>query len=128
MNQFNRPPQASQQPKYNSEQLTRYLSETDGALAVNLKILVRGMEVSADPESYKPWPKAEVKKSLDSILVLCESKVKYYEGAGESEKEKTAQEKVEELRRLFSEIDNNEEVPGGFLSRVQQAIEAGMAS
>jgi hypothetical protein len=123
MSQFNRPPQVAQQPKYSPEKLAEYLKDTDGALAVSLRVLVRGMEVSADPETYKPWPKAEVKKSLDSILSLCEVKVKYYEGAGEMQKAQEARDKVERLRTIFSEIDKAEEVPEGFLQKVQQSIE-----
>jgi len=121
---FDKPPQVPQQPKYTPEQLQRYLQETDGALGVSLKVLVRGMEVSADPETYKPWPKAEVKKSLASILSFFEVKVKYYEGAGESEKAQKAQEKVEELKNIFSAIDSGEEVAEGFLQTVQQAVES----
>lgn len=122
MSQFDRPPQAPQQPKYTPEKLAEYLRDTDGALSVSIKVLVRGFEES--PDVYKPWPKAEVKKSLASILSFFEVKAKYYEGAGESEKAKKAQEKVEELKNIFSAIDNSEEVPEGFLQTVQQAVEA----
>jgi hypothetical protein len=118
MNQFNQPPQS---PKYTQEKLTQYLKETDGALSTMTKVLVRGFEENSDV--YKPWPKSEVKKSLASILALFESKVKYYEGAGKSEKTKKAQAKVQELRSIFATIDNSEEVPEDFLHTVQQAVE-----
>ena len=119
MSQFNQSPQS---PKYTPEKLAEYLRDTDGALAVSIKVLVRGFEASADPEVYKPWPKAEVQKSLASILALFEVKVKYYEGAGESEKAQEARTKVQELRGIFATIDNVEEIPEGFLQTVQQAV------
>jgi len=121
---LDRLPQTPQLPEYTPEQLQRCLQETDEALGASLKVLVKGMEVSFDPEIYKPWPKVEVKKSLASILRFFESKVIYYEGAGQSEKAKQAAEKVKELKNIFSEIDSGEEVPEGFLQTVQQAVEA----
>lgn len=124
MSQFDRPPQATQQPKYTAEKLAEYLRDTDGALATSLKVLVRGMEVSAAPETYEPWSKAEVQKSLASILALVESKAKYYEGAGETQKAQEVRQKIEQLRKTFSEIDGAEEIPAGFLERIKQEVEA----
>lgn len=128
MSQFNQSPETIQQPMYTPDKLAEYLRDTNGALTVSLKVLLRGMEVSAHPETNKPWTKVEVKESLDSILKLFEVKPKYYQGAGELEKSKQAQEKVEELKKLFSEIDSSEEVPEGFLSKVQHAVETAMSS
>jgi hypothetical protein len=122
MNQFSKPPQTSQQPKYTPEKLAEYLKNNDSALSTNIKILTRGFEESAGV--YKPWPKVEVKKSLNSILAFFNVKVVYYKGAGEQQKAQQAAEKLEELKKIFSEIDNSEEIPEGFLQRVQQVVEA----
>ncbi len=121
---FDKPPQPPQTPKYTPEKLTEYLRETDVVLSTGIKVLVRGFEDSTDV--YKPWPKAEVQKSLDSLLAMSEVKIKYYEGADNAEGAKKASEEVAELKEIFSEIDSSEEVPEGFLQRVKIAVESSM--
>lgn len=122
---FDHAPQSSQKPEYSPEKLAEYLRDTDGVLEVSLRVLTRGMQVEMN-EVYKPWPKKEVQKSLSSILAMFEVKIKYYEGAGEFDKAKEAGEKLERLKKLFSEIDKSEEVPPGFIQKVKQAVEAEM--
>lgn len=121
---FDAQPPAPQQPKYNPEQLQRYLQETDGAISTSIQVLLRGMEVSANPETYAPWSRAEVQKALSSILTLTESKAKYYEGAGKTKEAEEVRQKVGQLKQTFSEIDGVEEIPAGFLERVKLEVEA----
>ena len=121
MSEFDRSPQPQQPPKYTPEKLAEYLSDVDGALIIDIKVLMRGFEESSGV--YKPWPKAEVEKSLNSILVMFEQKVKLYQGAGNSEKAKKASEEVEGLKRLFSTLNNSQAVPKDFLQTVQQVME-----
>ncbi len=116
------PPQPQQTPKYTPEKLAEYLRDVDGVLFVDIKVLMRGFEESSGV--YKPWPKAGVKKSLDSILVMFEQKVKLYQGAGDSKNAKRASKKVEELKHIFSALDGSQEMPEGFLQTVQQAIKS----
>lgn len=119
MNQFDQP---SRSPKYTLEKLAEYLRDTDEALFTNVKVLMRGFEES--PGVYKPWPKADVKKFLTSLLSMFEQKVKLYEGAEDSEKTQKARLKVQELRKIFAAIDSDEEALGDFLQTVKQAVES----
>lgn len=123
MDQLSQPPQI---PKYTQEKLTKYLKETNEALSAMTTVLINGFEESSD--IYKPWPKAKIEKILSSIVSLLKSKIIYYERAEELEKAQKTETIVEELKKAFSAIEKDKEVPESFLQTVQQAIESDLKS
>ncbi len=125
MDKFERPPMTPQKsehiPDYTPDKLAEYVRDTNGAVLTSMKVLVRGM-IIAIPDEYKPWPIKDVKASLDSILRLLKVNITYYEEAGEAQKAQEVREKIERLKHVFSEIDTAEEIPEGFLQKVEQAV------
>jgi hypothetical protein len=95
-------------PEYISpEKLKRYISETDAAIEVTLRVAGRGFE-DVDSGRFVPFSKEDVMGSLEGVARLITAKRKYYERAGDLEKAEKMAQQVEFINTSLNEDSEGE--------------------